>query len=116
MKFVFIASLPLFFLFSLISYAEEKPTTTVPAPAPEEKSITDYFLLCKNLKIVRTLRVESTPQKCTTIYTKLGQDRSIGSSQRPALCRDFAHQVRDTLVNAGWKCKEVKSGVSHHNE
>ncbi len=115
MKFVFIVSLPLFLLFSLISYAEEKPTT-VPALAQEEKPITDYFILCKNLKIVRTLRVESTPQKCTTIYTKLGEDRSIGSSQRPALCRDFAHQVRDTLVNAGWKCKVVKSGVSHHNE
>ncbi len=121
MKFVFILSLPLLILFSISAQSQEKtetPSATATPAAPDETTTSEYFILCKNLKIVRSLRVEATPQKCTAIYTKLGQDRSIGTSQRGVEnCRNFVNQVRETLVNAGWKCKEMKSGqVSHLNE
>ena len=125
MKFFFIFSLPLLFVFPETVYSQEKKdpsataATSTAAPASsEEKSTAEYFVLCKNLKIVRSLRVEASPQKCTAIYTKLGQDRSIGTSQRGVEnCRSFVNQVKDTLIKAGWKCKEMKSGqVSHINE
>jgi len=118
---VFILSFPLLILFSTSAQSQEKnetASTTATSAVSDEKATSEYFILCKNLKIVRSLRVEATPQKCTAIYTKLGQDRSIGTSQRGVVnCRSFVNQVRDTLVNAGWKCKEMKSGqVSHLNE
>ncbi len=118
MKFIFILFLPLVVSLSFQVLAQEKNETS-PAPNPEEaKPAAEYFIICKNLKVVRTLRVEVTPEKCTAIYTKLGQDRSIGSSQRgTSMCRGFVDQVRDTIAKAGWKCKEMKSGqVSHLNE
>lgn len=116
MKAIFIFSLPIFVCFSFQILAQEK--TETPPAVEEPKPVADYFIICKNLKVVRTLRVESTPDKCTAIYTKLGQDRSIGTSQRGiSMCRGFVDQVRDTISKAGWKCKEIKSGqVSHLNE
>ncbi len=104
MKFTFIYSLPFVLLISLPSFSQE--------PAP----ITDYFLLCKNLKVVRTLRVEKTKDRCTAYYTKAGIDKVVGTSIQPDKCRNFADQVRDNIVKAGWKCREIKSEVTHLNE
>jgi len=118
LKAIFIFFLPLFLGLSFQVLAQEKTETPSASVPTEPKSTAEYFVICRNLKVVRTLRVEVTPEKCTAIYTKLGQDRSIGSSQRgTSMCRGFVDQVRDTISKAGWKCKEMKSGqVLHLNE
>ena len=69
----------------------------------------DMFVLCKNNKNVRTLRIElSSDNKCTAYYTKGGVDSNIGNSSSPGGCEDFVVRVRKKLEEASWKCREVK--------
>lgn len=69
----------------------------------------ESFVLCKNKKMVRTLRVElGSDQKCRAIYTKQGVDEVIGSSQQVASCVEFVSNVRKNLEEGKWSCREVK--------
>lgn len=69
----------------------------------------DLFILCKNEKNVRTLRVETaSDNKCTAYYTKGGVDSNIGNASNPGGCDDFVLRVRKKLEEASWKCREVK--------
>lgn len=71
------------------------------------------LVLCKNNKVVRTLRVElGEDQKCRTIYNKQGVDQLIGSGQNPGSCEEFLSGVRKNLEEAKWNCREVKEARS----
>jgi hypothetical protein len=69
----------------------------------------NLFILCKNEKNVRTLRVEiASDNKCTAFYTKSGVDSNIGNSSSSSGCEEFVLRVRKKLEEASWKCREVK--------
>jgi hypothetical protein len=75
------------------------------------------YVLCKNQKTVRTLRIEKTSGKCQTIYTKNGLDQVIASGYNPTSCQKFLDDVQGNLIKAGWKCREPKeSAVSELKE
>lgn len=65
------------------------------------------FFICKNLKNIRTLRLEKTQGECRTIYTKAGKDRVIGQGQFEESCFKFLSNVKSNLEKAGWNCKEA---------
>src|SRR5688500_16686767 len=69
-------------------------------------------VICKNQKIVRTIRVEKGEGKCETVYTKNGQDQIIASGNFPTSCKKFMMDVQDNLTKAGWKCRETQAIVS----
>lgn len=67
------------------------------------------FVMCRNKKIVRTLRVESGGDDgvaCTTTYTKAGIDKVVGTGKFEPSCQNFLTNVRKNLEEAGWVCKE----------
>ena len=68
------------------------------------------FVMCRNRKVVRTVRVEILEDKsCQTQYTKNGVDRVIGSGVHKQSCMNFMNNVRKYLEEVGWACKDVQS-------
>jgi hypothetical protein len=66
------------------------------------------YVICKNQKTVRTLRIDKVAGKCQTVYTKNGQDQVIGSGMNPSSCKKFLEDVSENLTKSGWKCREPK--------
>ena len=80
--------------------------------AEETTSPHPTYVICKNRKIVRTVRVEKAAGgSCKTIYTKAGVDRDIGSGRNSASCFKFMDNVQGNLESAGWKCKDISSSA-----
>ena len=66
------------------------------------------YVLCKNRKIVRTLRVVTDEDSsCKTAYTKEGRDQVIGSGRFEETCHSFLRNVRRNLEEANWKCRDI---------
>ncbi|MBT4761449.1 MAG: hypothetical protein HOO06_07100 [Bdellovibrionaceae bacterium] len=67
------------------------------------------YVICKNKKFVRTIRVEKQDDKgqCITKYTKAGIDRVIGSGIRMNSCQNFLKNVKGNLERANWSCREI---------
>lgn len=70
------------------------------------------YTLCRLAKEVRTLRIENTPGKCVTKYTKNGKDQIEGEAQNTSSCEDVLEKIRSHLQDAGWKCREVKDSTA----
>lgn len=76
------------------------------------------IIMCKNKKIVRTLRImQMEPDnKCITMYTKAGTDKIVGSGKSMSTCTTVTDNIKGNLEKAGWKCKEATADViSHYN-
>ncbi|OFZ17751.1 MAG: hypothetical protein A2Z20_02640 [Bdellovibrionales bacterium RBG_16_40_8] len=72
------------------------------------ESSSDY-VLCKNLKAVRTIRIENDAdaKQCVALYTKLGVDKEVGRAQNILSCRNIIGNIKGNLEKASWKCKEL---------
>jgi hypothetical protein len=82
---------------SFLAFAETKPTS---------------YVICKNNSQVRTIRVEVDAQNvCHTFYSKLGNEKSIGSGKNKGSCDQFLNNVRVNLEKSGWKCRSVDSAT-----
>lgn len=76
------------------------------------------IIMCKNKKIVRTLRVMQMEKenKCVTMYSKGGSDKIVGSGRSMSTCTTVTENIKGNLEKAGWKCKETTAEViSHYN-
>ncbi len=66
------------------------------------------YLICKNKKMVRTLRVsKKTNGGCAATYTKEGIDQVVGNSWAVERCSKIINGIKDTLEKADWKCKDI---------
>lgn len=68
------------------------------------------YVLCRNKKIVRTIRVEvesGDTQSCETLYTKGGVDRSVGSGINNSSCMRVMNNIKGNLEAASWTCKDI---------
>ncbi len=75
------------------------------------------LLICKNKKIVRTVRITKEKGLCRTNYTKDGKTQLIGSGMNPASCLKVLEGVRKNLEASHWSCRDVKeSSVSDIEE
>ncbi len=75
------------------------------------------LLICKNKKIVRTVRITKEKGLCRTNYTKDGKTQMIGSGMNPASCQKVLDGVRKNLEASHWSCRDVKaSSVSDVEE
>lgn len=84
---------------------EESPAASGDAATKENSS----YVICRNQKLVRTIRVDLKGLACKAIYTKEGKDDIVGKSGTPDLCYDVVHKIRANLEKHGsWKCKEVE--------
>ena len=69
----------------------------------------DPLLICKNKKIVRTVRITKEKGLCKTNYTKEGKTQLIGSGLNPASCQKYLEGVKKNLEASSWSCREVKA-------
>ena len=68
----------------------------------------ESMILCKNHHTVRTIRVNSSDEGgCTTVYTKEGVDRVVGSGSYKQSCLTFLENIKTNLEQAAWKCRSV---------
>lgn len=75
------------------------------------------LLICKNKKIVRTVRITKEKGLCKTRYTKEGKTQDIGSGMNPSSCQKVLEGVRKNLEASHWSCRDVKaSSVSDVQE
>ena len=79
------------------------------------------YVMCRNKKIVRTIRVEmdgGDKSNCETLYTKAGIDRIVGNGVNKESCIRVVNNIRGNLEAAAWKCRDItaKSKISTATE
>lgn len=67
------------------------------------------YLMCRNLKSIRTIRVVESSEQCTTLYTKNGVDESVASGKNKQSCYNVMANIRKNIEGAGWKCKDISA-------
>jgi hypothetical protein len=65
------------------------------------------FVMCRNKKVVRTVRTEKIGNEYHAIYSKAGTDKSLGSGQWIETSEKIVANVRKNLESSGWTCSEV---------
>lgn len=72
------------------------------------------FVLCKNKKDVRTIRVtsDSKSANCTTTYSKGGVDEVVGMNRSVDACRSILDSVRSNLENSNYNCRNVSNATT----
>lgn len=73
------------------------------------------FILCRNNKTVRTIRVDKATDTTDwiTYYTKGGVDKEVGRGKSLDSNKKISDNIRKNLELAGWRCKNVSdSSVS----
>lgn len=87
-------------IFSLWAYAQAAVDST-------QSRQSSQFIMCKNQKNVRTIRVEHDKgeDQCVTFYTKAGVDREVGRGQSMVGCLKIIDNIKTNLEKANWKCK-----------
>lgn len=73
------------------------------------------FVICRNQKIVRTVRVVKREDACDTIYTKSGVDQDVGGGKHYQSCTRILDNIRGNLEKAGWRCREVDEAYVTHS-
>jgi hypothetical protein len=79
------------------------------------QSKNEAFVLCRNKKTVRTIRVEKQNQAFQTIYTKAGVDKTVGEAQWYESAFTILKNIKTNLEGAGWSCAEVENFEVKHS-
>lgn len=89
------------------------------AQAAEDQKVMQ-FVLCKNQKTVRTIRIapeRAEPQDCQVMYSKAGVDEVVGQSRSLSSCKSILKNIQENLEASKWNCKQVDSAkVSYSKE
>ena len=68
------------------------------------------YWLCKNKKEVRTIRVQVNKEGvCSTYYSKLGSEKSVGSGKSQDSCMGFLNNIKTNLEKSAWNCRDISS-------
>jgi hypothetical protein len=69
------------------------------------------YWICKNKKEVRTIRVivDSKTKECTTLYSKSGSEKEVGSGKWQESCVNFLTNIRTNLEKSNWTCRDISS-------
>lgn len=84
----------------------------VPA-AEATQGLETKYILCRNKKTVRTIRVEPGKQDGTwqTKYTKEGVDHVVGAARSKESCVSILENIRGNLEKAAWTCKDISASL-----
>ena len=75
------------------------------------------FVLCKNQKAVRTIRIVPDENGCTTTYSKSGVDEVVEQNRQSTSCKDSLKSIREHLEASQWACRSVdKAAVVYSGE
>ncbi|MFN7727844.1 MAG: hypothetical protein ACK5P7_01675 [Bdellovibrio sp.] len=93
-------------LYSGVGVSQENAATSEASPSAAVKS---GYVICRNVKVVRTIRVDTSGEKCKAIYSKEGKEEIVAKSGTDEKCFEVAHQIRTNLEKSVWKCKDVEA-------
>jgi hypothetical protein len=66
------------------------------------------YWLCKHRKEVRTIRVHIDDKNiCSTVYTKLGEEKVVGSGKNHESCINFMMSIKSNLEKSNWTCRDI---------
>jgi hypothetical protein len=71
------------------------------------------FVLCRNQKTVRTIRVmpEATDSSCSITYSKGGVEELVGANRSLSSCKSILAQIRTNLESSKWNCHSVSKAT-----
>lgn len=78
--------------------------------ATDEKA--SAFVLCKNKKDVRTLRIlpeTDKPENCKITYSKGGAEETMGSNRSLNSCKSILKSIQTNLEASNWSCRSVQT-------
>lgn len=67
------------------------------------------YWLCKSRKEVRTIRVQVEGAICTTFYSKLGEEKNVGSGKNHESCLNFLNNIKTNLEKSNWNCRDISA-------
>lgn len=67
------------------------------------------YWICKNQKQVRTIRVEIRDGTCHTYYSKMGEEKSVGSGRNVESCENFLNNIKTNLEKSSWACRDIST-------
>lgn len=67
------------------------------------------YWLCKNKKEVRTIRVHVEQGVCSTLYSKLGAEKLVGSGKNHESCLNWLNNIKTNLEKSNWNCRDISS-------
>lgn len=66
------------------------------------------YWLCKLRKEVRTIRVHIDQNNiCSTMYSKLGEEKVVGSGKHHESCMNFMNSIKSNLEKSNWTCRDI---------
>lgn len=66
------------------------------------------YWLCKGRKEVRTIRVHINDKGiCSTVYTKLGEEKVVGSGRNHESCMNFLNSIKSNLEKSNYTCRDI---------
>ena len=74
------------------------------------------FVMCKNQKAVRTIRITPDEDGCKTTYSKGGVDEVVEDNSQIAKCKDRLKSLQANLQSSNWTCKQQKAEVTFSRE
>ena len=74
------------------------------------------FVMCKNQKAVRTIRITPDSQGCKTTYSKGGVDEIVENNSQIGKCKDRLKSLQENLQASNWTCKQRKAEVTFSGE
>lgn len=82
---------------------------SIAAAGTDQKAMA--FVLCKNQKDVRTIRVlPENKDNCTVTYSKGGVEEVVGSNRSMQTCKSILKSVRENLESSKqWNCRSVET-------
>lgn len=94
-------------MISAVGHAQESAGS---APVAETAPVSgkSKYVICRNDKVVRTIRVDTSSSKCKAIYSKDGKEDIVAKSGTLEKCFEVADQIRTNLEKSVWKCKDVQ--------
>lgn len=100
----------LFATFVIVEFTSNQLTAA--EEKANEKADKPNFVLCRNDKNVRTIRVDKVEAKgahCLAYYTKNGVDKEVGRALNYNSCLKVMAGVKSNLEKSNWKCKELNN-------
>jgi hypothetical protein len=78
------------------------------AMSEEQEAAQKVYLICKNKKEVRTMRVQVAPDGiCHAYYSKEGVEKEIGSGRNHESCKNFVMSIKTNLEKSNWACRDI---------
>ncbi|MBX3021464.1 MAG: hypothetical protein KF799_07265 [Bdellovibrionales bacterium] len=66
------------------------------------------YWMCKSKKEVRTIRVHVNGEGiCATIYSKLGEEKAVGSGKNQESCVNWLNNIKTNLEKSNWTCRDI---------